>query len=97
MVDLAGWIVALLEIFLFALFIRVVIDYVQMLKPGWRPRGILLPLLEIIYTVTDKPLSLIRRIVPPLRIGPVALDLSFLVLYFGIRYLLIPIIIRFLG
>ncbi|MEY3737218.1 MAG: hypothetical protein RLZZ251_934, partial [Actinomycetota bacterium] len=50
MVDLAGWIVALLEIFLFALFIRVVIDYVQMLKPGWRPRGILLPLLEIIYT-----------------------------------------------
>lgn len=63
-----------------------------MFKPGWRPRGILLPLAEIIYSLTDKPLEFIRRFVPPLRMGPVALDLSFIVLFLGIRWLLIPVI-----
>jgi YggT family protein len=59
-----------------------------MFKPDWRPRGILLPLLEIVYTVTDKPLSFIRRFVPPLRLGPVALDLSFILLFFAVQLLI---------
>ena len=58
-----------------------------MFKPDWRPRGILLPLAEIIYLLTDRPLSFVRRFVPPLRIGPVALDLSFIVLFFAVSIL----------
>mgnify|MGYP001240575226 FL=1 len=88
MVNFTGWIATALEIFLLALFIRLIIDYVRMFKPDWRPRGILLPLLEIIYTVTDKPLSFVRRFVPPLRLGPVALDLSFIILFFGVQLLI---------
>ncbi|MFM7491412.1 MAG: YggT family protein [Actinomycetota bacterium] len=88
MVNVTGWIATVLELFLFALFARLIIDYVRMFKPGWRPRGILLPLLEIVYTVTDKPLSFIRRFVPPLRLGPVALDLSFIILFFGVQLLI---------
>jgi YggT family protein len=87
-VNVTGWIATVLELFLFALFARLIIDYVRMFKPGWRPRGILLPLLEIVYTVTDKPLSFIRRFVPPLRLGPVALDLSFIILFFGVQLLI---------
>jgi YggT family protein len=87
-VSFTGWIATALELFLLALFARLVIDYVRMFKPDWRPRGILLPLLEIVYTVTDKPLSFIRRFVPPLRLGPVALDLSFILLFFAVQLLI---------
>ena len=88
MVSVTGWIATVLDLFLFALFARLVIDYVRMFKPDWRPRGLLLPILEIIYTITEKPLSFIRRFVPPLRMGPVALDLSFIILFFGVQLLI---------
>jgi YggT family protein len=84
--------ISILNFYTFVLLARLVLDYVRMFKPGWRPRGILLPLAEIIYSLTDKPLEFIRRFVPPLRMGPVALDLSFIVLFLGIRWLLIPVI-----
>ncbi len=87
MINLTGWIVFALNFFLLALFARLILDYVRMFKPGWRPRGILLPLAEIIYLLTDRPLSFVRRFVPPLRIGPVALDLSFIVLFFAVSIL----------
>ena len=58
-----------------------------MFRPDWRPRGILMPLAEIIYTLTDRPLSFVRKFVPPLRLGPVALDLSFILLFFAISIL----------
>lgn len=58
-----------------------------MFRPDWRPRGILMPIAEIIYTLTDRPLSFVRRFVPPLRLGPVALDLSFIILFFAISIL----------
>ncbi|MFM7542209.1 MAG: YggT family protein [Actinomycetales bacterium] len=84
MINVTGWIVFALNVFLLALFARLLLDYVRMFRPGWRPRGILLPLAEIIYSLTDKPLSFVRKFIPPLRMGPVALDLSFIVLFFAI-------------
>lgn len=87
MVNITGWIVLALNIFLLALFARLILDYVRMFRPDWRPRGILMPLAEIIYTLTDRPLSFVRRFVPPLRLGPVALDLSFIILFFAISIL----------
>lgn len=87
MINITGWIVLALNIFLLALFARLILDYVRMFRPDWRPRGILMPLAEIIYTLTDRPLSFVRRFVPPLRLGPVALDLSFIILFFAISIL----------
>ncbi|MFM8205693.1 MAG: YggT family protein [Actinomycetales bacterium] len=87
MINLTGLIVFALNFFLLALFARLILDYVRMFKPDWRPRGILLPLAEIIYLLTDRPLSFVRRFIPPLRIGPVALDLSFIVLFFAVSIL----------
>ena len=87
MINITGWIVFALNILLLALFARLILDYVRMFRPDWRPRGILMPLAEIIYTLTDRPLSFVRRFVPPLRLGPVALDLSFILLFFAISIL----------
>ncbi|MFZ9542054.1 MAG: YggT family protein [Candidatus Nanopelagicaceae bacterium] len=84
----AGSLIAtLLELYLFILFARLILDYVRMFARNWRPRGLMLPIAEIIYALTDKPLSFIRRFVPPLRLGAVALDLSFIVLFFVVQFL----------
>ena len=71
----------ILWLFLVLLIARLVFDYIQMFARSWRPSGPLLVVAELIYTVTDPPLKALRRVIPPLRIGQVSLDLSFLVLF----------------
>ena len=77
-----------LWLYLLVLLARVVIDLVMMMARDWTPRGPVLLLVEAIYTVTDPPLQLLRRVIPPLKVGGVALDLSFLVLFIIINVLL---------
>ena len=62
------------------LIARFVIDWVQVLARSWRPRGVVLIICEFIYTLTDPPLRALRSVIPPLRLGAVALDLSPMVL-----------------
>jgi YggT family protein len=69
----------LLWFFIALLWIRFVVDWVQVFARSWSPRGPLLVLLEIVYSITDPPIKFVRRFIPPLRIGSVALDTSFLV------------------
>ena len=56
---------------------RFIIDLVRGVNRAWRPQGFLLVLVELVYTLTDPPVRFFRRLVPPLRIGPVALDFGF--------------------
>ncbi len=67
-------------IFFLLLLVRVVLDLVQAFARDWRPTGVALVLAEATYTVTDPPLRALRRVIPPLPIGPVRLDLAFFVL-----------------
>ena len=55
-----------------------------MFARNWRPNSFVLALFEIIYSLTDRPMKLVQRYVPPLRLGGVALDLSFIVLLLAI-------------
>jgi YggT family protein len=65
-----------LLVFWLMLLARLVFDLVQAFARDWRPRGPLLIVLELIYTVTDPPLKAIRRVIPPLRLGQIQLDLD---------------------
>jgi YggT family protein len=69
----------ILFIFLVLLFIRLVVDWVQVFARSWTPRGPILVVLEIVYSITDPPILFVRRFVPPLRLGSIALDTSFLI------------------
>ena len=69
----------ILFIFLALMLIRLVVDWVQIFARSWTPKGPVLFVLEIVYTITDPPIMFVRRFVPPLRIGSVALDTSFLI------------------
>ncbi len=69
----------ILFLFLVLLLIRLVVDWVQVFARSWTPKGPVLFVLEIVYSITDPPILFVRRFVPPLRIGSVALDTSFLI------------------
>lgn len=74
-------IATILWLYLLVLLARLVFDLIQSFSRDWEPHGFLLLVAEAVYTLTDPPLNLLRKIIPPLRIGGVALDLAFLVLF----------------
>jgi len=75
---------AALYVFFIAMWVRFVLDWVQVFSRSWRPRGPVLLLAEASYTLTDKPLRTVRRILPPLRIGGAAIDLGWSLLMIGV-------------
>jgi YggT family protein len=83
-----GLIGLLLYLYLLVLFARLILSWVQVFSREWRPRGPMLVLAEGVYTLTDPPLRALRKVLPPLRIGGVALDLGFFVLVLVIYVLL---------
>lgn len=76
----AGVLATILWLYFIILLGRLVFDYAQLFARNWEPKGPLLVIAEVIYTLTDPPLRFLRRFIPPLRIGQVSLDLSFMVL-----------------
>ena len=77
--------------FLGILLARLVMDWVRQLARDWQPGRAMIVVLECIYTITDPPLKFLRRHIPPLRLGSVALDLSFLVLMITV-FILIAVV-----
>lgn len=80
--------VTVLYIYFFLLIFRLVMDYVFMFARSFRPAGLLAAALEITYTVTDPPLKAVRRVIPPLRVGSVSLDLAFIVVVVVVQILI---------
>ena len=77
---IGGIIELVLSAFIVLLFVRLIVDWIQIFARSWTPRGPVLVVLEGVYTVTDPPVKALRRIIPPLRLGGVAIDLSFVAL-----------------
>jgi YggT family protein len=69
-------------VFLFFLTLigRLVFDWVQVLSRDWRPKGAVLVVAELVYTITDPPLRLLRRVIPSINLGGMRIDIAFLVL-----------------
>ena len=67
--------------FLLLLVARLVMEYVFLFARSYEPKGAVVVVLEVVYSITDPPLKFLRRFIPPLRLGGVSLDLSFLVLF----------------
>ena len=81
---LASILSSILSLYFLILLVRVVLDWVQLFARQWRPQGPVLVLANLVHALTDPPLRLIRQRVPMARLGGVGIDLSFLVLVFGI-------------
>nr|WP_243843655.1 YggT family protein [Microbacterium endophyticum] len=64
-------------LYVFTLFGRLILEYIPIFNREWRPRGASLVAAEVVYTLTDPPIKLFRRFIPPLRVGMVSIDLAF--------------------
>lgn len=77
----------LLFLFMLALLARVVISLVMAFSRDWRPTGAGLVAVEGVFTVTDPPIKAVRRVVPPLSLGQVRIDLAFIIVFLGVQIL----------
>lgn len=78
---------SILLVFLVLLFARMVFDWVMVLSRSWRPHGMVAAGLELVYATTDPPLKVVRKVIPPLNLGTVRLDLGFMVLLIAVYIL----------
>ncbi|GHE13073.1 YggT family protein [Klenkia taihuensis] len=78
---------SVLLIFLILLFARFVVDWVMVLARSWRPSGAVAAGLEVVYAATDPPLKAVRKVIPPLNLGSIRLDLGFMVLLIAVLIL----------
>lgn len=72
----------IIDTYLLVLFIRMILDWAMVLMPRWYPRGFVASLIRVVYALTEPPLRWLRRYIPPLPMGRIQLDVSFMVLYF---------------
>lgn len=91
---------ALFSVLYFVLFVfwllligRIVIEFIRSFARDWRPSGIVVVILEAVFTITDPPVKLLRRLIPPINLGGVRLDLSIMVLLFVV-FILMSIVQR---
>jgi YggT family protein len=77
---IGGILDTILLVAIIILIARFVLDWVQLLARSWRPRGFVLVLCEVLYSMTDPPLRAVRGVIPPIRLGAVMLDLSPMIL-----------------
>ena len=71
----------ILQLFIYLLIGRLIIDYARMFARNWRPKGIVLALVELIYAITDPPLNFARRFIPPIRMRAVSFDLAYIAVF----------------
>ncbi|MEV7633220.1 YggT family protein [Microbacterium sp. NPDC089318] len=87
--SIVGGIVELvLTLYVLVLIVRLVLEYIPLFNRSWRPKGAGLIAAEIVYTITDPPIRFFRRLVPPLRIGTIALDFGFMLTMLSVLILM---------
>jgi len=67
-----------LSLFLMVLFARMILSWVPVLVRDWQPRGPVLVAAEVVYSITDPPLRMLRKVLRPVRVGNLMLDLAFI-------------------
>ncbi len=72
-----------LYIFFIAMWVRFIFDWIRVLSRSFQPKGLVLVAAEAAYSVTDRPLAAVRRVVPTLRFGGAGIDLGWSVLMIG--------------
>lgn len=92
----AGVLYLAVLLYLIVLIARLVLEWIQSYAREFRPRGIVLVLFEVVFTLTDPPVKGLRRLIPPLRLGSIVLDLSLMILLV-VGWILLSVLASFAG
>jgi YggT family protein len=79
---------SVLWVFLLILFARMILSWIPVLVRDWQPRGPMLVAAEVIYSITDPPLRALRKVLKPVRVGNMMLDLAFIGLAIAVSILM---------
>ncbi|MEZ2120945.1 YggT family protein [Corynebacterium sp. CCM 9203] len=71
----------LLRLYSYILILRIIVEMIHSFSRNFRPPRWFAYLAEPLFVVTDPPVKALRRVIPPLRMGNVALDMSIIVLF----------------
>ncbi|QBI18126.1 YggT family protein [Egibacter rhizosphaerae] len=80
-----------LTIYYIILLVRIILSWVPSLPDALRPVA------DFVYLLTDPVLRPVRGLLPPLRIGGVGLDLSPIIVFIVISWIIQPIVCRLTG
>ena len=83
---------ALIRLYTLVLIVRIIIEMIQSFSRQFNPPRWFMVIAEPLFVITDPPVKALRRIVPPMQMGGVALDLSVLVLFIILQ--LLQLIVR---
>ncbi|APT82311.1 YggT family protein [Corynebacterium ammoniagenes] len=78
---------ALLRLYTLVLIIRIIIEMIQSFSRQFNPPRWFMVIAEPLFVITDPPVRALRRLVPPMQMGGVALDMSVLVLFIILQLL----------
>jgi len=76
---LLGVLYYILLVFWLLLLGRLVVELVRTFAREWRPTGVAVVIIETVFTLTDPPIKALRRVLPPIPLGPIRLDLSLMI------------------
>ncbi|MGX1768268.1 YggT family protein [Dietzia sp. NPDC055343] len=82
------------QVFWYLLLARIVVEMIASFSRSWSPKGFVAVLLEWLFTLTDPPVKALRKVIKPVRLGQISLDLSVLVLF--VIIIVIQVILRYL-
>ena len=87
----------IIRMFVLLLIARLVIEMIQSFSRNFQPPRWFIYIAEPIFMITDPPVKALRRLIPPMRMGGVALDISVIVLFFIMMILQIVVQVVFLS
>jgi YggT family protein len=79
-----GVVAYVLYMYILVILARFVLETTRQFARTWRPAGVAAIGVEAVYLATDPPLRLLRRLIPPIQLGKVSLDLSIILLLLAI-------------
>lgn len=83
--------ILILRIYSWILIARIIIEMIQSFSRQFNPPRWFMVLAEPLFMVTDPPVRALRRFIPPLRMGGVALDVSIIVLFLLLSVLMMVV------
>lgn len=63
------------------LLARIVIEMIQSFSRQFNPPRWFMMVAEVLFVITDPPVKALRKVIPPLQLGGIALDVSIIVLF----------------
>lgn len=86
---------ALVRLYTLIVIVRLIIEMIQSFSQQFDPPRWFMVVAEFFFVVTDPPIKALRRIIPPIRMGGVALDVSVIVLFLVLMILSVVIVAIF--